>query len=234
RRAAAGGSPLAAPGDRPRGLGRRADAGRAGRLQRQPVCAGADGRARPGRHHADRRADDDPVLAGARLGRLARPARLKAGHSSPAYNGSLPSPTGNPMAPSSEHEWRDWLRALPKAEPHLRTEGTLEPELMSELFRRTRTTAPYADAPALRAASGSLRRAHADGVVHAEIMFDPQTPTARGIALDTVFAGLARALREARDTLGMSSCLLLSFLRHLSEDDAFATLEAALPLRETY
>src|SRR5690606_38268429 len=264
RRAAAGGCPLAAPGDRPRGLGRRADAGRAGRLQRQPVCAGADGRARPGRHHADRRADDDPVLAGARLGRLARPARLKAGHSSPAYNGSLPSPTGNPMAASSEHEWRDWLRALPKAELHLHIEGTLEPELMFELSRRNGITLPYADVQAVRdayrftdlqsfldlyyagagvlvteqdfydLAAAYLRRAHADGVVHAEIMFDPQTHTARGIALDTVFAGLARALREARDPLGMSSCLLLRFLSHLSEDAAFATLEAALPLRETY
>ena len=168
------------------------------------------------------------------------------------------------MAASSEHEWRDWLRALPKAELHLHIEGTLEPELMFELSRRNGITLPYADVQAVRdayrftdlqsfldlyyagagvlvteqdfydLAAAYLRRAHADGVVHAEIMFDPQTHTARGIALDTVFAGLARALREARDTLGMSSCLLLSFLRHLSEDDAFATLEAALPLRETY
>jgi adenosine deaminase len=65
-------------------------------------------------------------------------------------------------------------------------------------------------------------------------MFDPQTHTARGVAMETVFAGLAAALRDARGQLGMSSCLLLSFLRHLSEQDAFDTLSAALPLREQY
>jgi adenosine deaminase len=79
-----------------------------------------------------------------------------------------------------------------------------------------------------------MRRAQADGVVHAEIMFDPQTHTQRGVAIETVFAGIARALRETRASTGISSYLLLSFLRHLSEDDAFATLNAALPLREQY
>lgn len=168
------------------------------------------------------------------------------------------------MAASHDHEWRDWLRALPKAELHLHIEGTLEPEMMFELAERNGVALPYADVQAVRdayqftdlqsfldlyyagagvliteqdfhdLAMAYLRRAHADGVVHAELMFDPQTHTQRGVALDTVFAGLARALREARDTLGISGYLLLSFLRHLSEDDAFATLEAALPLREAY
>ena len=168
------------------------------------------------------------------------------------------------MAAIPDPEWRDWLCALPKAELHLHIEGTLEPEMMFEMAARNGVTLPYADVQAVRdayqftdlqsfldlyyagasvlvteqdfydLAMAYLRRAQADGVVHAELMFDPQTHTQRGIALETVFAGLARALREARDTLGISSYLLLSFLRHLSEADAFATLESALPLRDAY
>ena len=79
-----------------------------------------------------------------------------------------------------------------------------------------------------------LQRAKADGIRHVEIMFDPQTHTARGVAIETVFAGLASALRQANDQWGISSCLILSFLRHLSEADAFAVLEQALPLRKQY
>src|SRR5690606_2419056 len=79
-----------------------------------------------------------------------------------------------------------------------------------------------------------LARVHADGARHVEIMFDPQTHTCRGVAIETVFAGLAGALRQAREQWGLSSYLILSFLRHLSEEDAFAALEQALPLREQY
>lgn len=165
---------------------------------------------------------------------------------------------------SGDHALRNWLQALPKAELHLHIEGTLEPELMFSLASRNQVPLPYADVQAVKdayqfsdlqsfldlyyagasvlvteqdfydLAMAYLQRAHADGLVHVEIMFDPQTHTHRGIAIETVFAGLARALREARDTLSISSYLLLSFLRHLSEDDAFATLEAALPLRDQY
>lgn len=159
---------------------------------------------------------------------------------------------------------RRYVQQLPKAELHVHIEGTLEPELMFELAQRNHITLPYPSVQALRqayqfdslqsfldlyyAGAGVLlteqdfydmtmaymRRAHADGVVHTEIMFDPQTHTARGVPIEVVFAGLARALREARETLSISSYLLMSFLRHLSEEEAFQTLEAALPLRETY
>ncbi|MFX5793814.1 adenosine deaminase, partial [Acinetobacter baumannii] len=76
--------------------------------------------------------------------------------------------------------------------------------------------------------------AQADNVRHAEIFFDPQTHTERGIPIATVFAGIAAALRDARRRDGFGSVMIRSFLRHLSEEDAFATLEAALPLREQY
>lgn len=165
---------------------------------------------------------------------------------------------------ATTNKLRAFVRSLPKAELHLHIEGSLEPELLFELAQRNSIALPYASVEALRDAysfgdlqsfldlyyAGAgvliterdfydmtmayLRRAHADGVVHAEIMFDPQTHTARGVAMATVFSGIARALREARAAMGISSYLILSFLRHLSEEDAFATLEEALPLREQY
>jgi len=155
-----------------------------------------------------------------------------------------------------------FIRELPKAELHVHIEGTLEPELLFELARRNQVALPYASVDALRQAyafenlqsfldlyyAGTtvllheqdfydmamayMRRARADGIRHAEIMFDPQAHTQRGVAIQTVFAGLARALRDARRELGVSSYLILSFLRHLDERDAFAALDAALPLRE--
>ena len=152
-----------------------------------------------------------------------------------------------------------YLRALPKAELHLHIEGTLEPELMFALAARNGVALPWASVEETRAAyafsdlqsfldlyyagaAALLReedffdlamayfeRAAADGVVHAELFFDPQTHTARGVAFETVLDGLERACREAQARLGISSRLILCFLRHLSEEDGFATLEQALP-----
>ena len=152
-----------------------------------------------------------------------------------------------------------YLRALPKAELHLHIEGTLEPELMFALAERNRVALPWRSVEETRAAyafddlqsfldlyyAGAaaliheqdffdlamayFARAHADGVVHAELFFDPQTHTARGVAFATVLDGLERACREAHERYGISSRLILCFLRHLSEEDGFATLEQALP-----
>lgn len=154
-----------------------------------------------------------------------------------------------------------YLRALPKAELHLHIEGTLEPELMFALAERNQVALPWRSVEETRAAyafddlqsfldlyyAGAaaliherdffdlamayFARAHADGVVHAELFFDPQTHTARGVAFATVLDGLERACREARSRFGISSRLILCFLRHLSEEDGFATLEQALPHR---
>jgi adenosine deaminase len=153
----------------------------------------------------------------------------------------------------------DFIAGLPKAELHLHIEGSLEPELMFALAERNGVPIPFASVEELRAAYSFSRlqdfldiyykgadvlrteadfhdlavayfdRAAADGVVHAEIMFDPQTHTARGVSFDTVIAGLLSGMAAAEATHGMTSRLIMSFLRHLDEADAFATLEMARP-----
>jgi adenosine deaminase len=160
------------------------------------------------------------------------------------------------------HDPASFIAGLPKAELHLHIEGTLEPELAFRLAERNGVALPYASVDALRAAyrftdlqsfldiyyAGAsvlqhaqdfydltwayLERARADNVVHAEIFFDPQTHTSRGVALATVIDGITHALEDARHRLGVSSHLIMCFLRHLPETDAFATVDAALPFRE--
>ncbi|MBA2540578.1 MAG: adenosine deaminase [Deltaproteobacteria bacterium] len=153
------------------------------------------------------------------------------------------------------------IRCLPKVELHLHIEGTLEPEMMFSLAGKHGAKLPYASVEAVRKAyafhdlqsfldlyyagcdvlrdrrdfyalaMAYFTRAHADRVVHAELFFDPQTHTARGIPMEVVFAGLRDAMDDAHRRYGITSDLILCFLRHLSEEDALATLDAALPFR---
>ena len=153
----------------------------------------------------------------------------------------------------------EFIRGLPKAELHMHIEGSLEPELMFALAQRNGITLPYKSVDEIRAAyqfsnlqdfldiyyqgAGVLitqadfkdlalayfQRLAADGGTHAEIFFDPQTHTDRGIAFDTVIKGLLAGMGEAEKTLGVTSKLILCFLRHLSEESAFETLEQAKP-----
>jgi len=153
----------------------------------------------------------------------------------------------------------DFIAGLPKAELHMHIEGSLEPELMFALARRNKVDIPFESVEAVRAAysfsnlqdfldiyyqgANVLReaedfrdlaiayfdRAEADNVVHAEIFFDPQTHTARGISFATVMEGLLAGMAEAKERHGISARLILCFLRHLDEADAFATLKAAEP-----
>jgi adenosine deaminase len=154
------------------------------------------------------------------------------------------------------------LCAMPKAELHIHIEGSLEPELIFELAQRNRVALPYASVEDLRRAyaftnlqsfldiyyagasvliheqdfyamaQAYFAKAAADNVIHAELFFDPQTHTARGISMATVVNGLHRACVDAQAQHGISASLILCFLRHLSEEDAFATLALALPYRD--
>lgn len=157
-----------------------------------------------------------------------------------------------------------FVRDLPKAELHIHIEGSLEPELMFELAHRNGIQLPYSDVEEVRAAyaftnlqsfldiyyagAGVLiterdfhdmtwayaTRSHAQGLRHAEVFFDPQTHTDRGVAFETALAGIESGLAQAQAELGVSSKLIPCFLRHLSADSAMATLEQVLAHQDSF
>jgi len=160
---------------------------------------------------------------------------------------------------TSAEDRATFIAGLPKAELHLHIEGSLEPELMFDLAQRNGIAIPFASVDEVRAAyafsnlqdfldiyyqgmgvliaeqdfydltAAYLARAHADNVRHVEIFFDPQGHTERGIAFETVITGITRALDDARAQHGITSRVIMCFLRHLSEAEAEATLDEALP-----
>ncbi|MEB3752903.1 adenosine deaminase [Acinetobacter sp. MD2(2019)] len=156
----------------------------------------------------------------------------------------------------------DLIQALPKAELHVHIEGTFEPELMFAIAKRNQVDIPFKSVEEVKQAynfhnlqsfldiyyAGAnvllveqdfydlawayFEKCHADRVVHTEMFFDPQTHTDRGIAFDVVLNGLRRACVDAKSKFGISSELIMCFLRHLSEEEAFKTLEQALPYKD--
>ncbi len=157
---------------------------------------------------------------------------------------------------------RDFIQALPKAELHMHIEGSLEPEMMFDLARRNQVELPYADIESISNAYNFnclqdfldlyyqgmsvllteqdffdltwayLLRCKEQNVVHTEIFFDPQGHTERGVAFATVIDGIWNALQQAQQELGISSRIIMCFLRHLDQQSAFRTLEESLPWRD--
>lgn len=157
---------------------------------------------------------------------------------------------------------KTFIEGLPKAELHLHIEGTFEPELMFEIARRNNISIPFNSVKEIEEAyqfdclqdfldiyyQGAgvliterdfydltysyLEKCADQNVKHTEIMFDPQTHTERGIAFSTVINGIHKACTDAKNNLGVSSILIMSFLRHLSEEEAFNTLKESLPFKD--
>ncbi|MCP4460998.1 MAG: adenosine deaminase [Cytophagales bacterium] len=155
-----------------------------------------------------------------------------------------------------------FIEGLPKAELHLHIEGSFEPELMFEIAKRNRIEIPFGTIEEVKEAykfnnlqefldiyyAGAnvlitekdfydltwayLTKIHKQNVVHTEIFFDPQTHTDRGVSFDTVITGIHRALVDGKERLGISFVLIMSFLRHLSEESAFETLKQAAPYKD--
>ena len=155
----------------------------------------------------------------------------------------------------------DYIKKIPKAELHLHIEGSFEPELMFEIAQRNKVEIPYQSVEEVKKAyqfsclqdfldiyyAGAsvllyekdfydltmayFKHCAEENVVHTEIMFDPQTHTKRGISFETVINGIQKAREDAQEKYGISSLLIMSYLRHLSEEDAFETLEQSLPYK---
>lgn len=155
----------------------------------------------------------------------------------------------------------NFINNLPKAELHLHIEGTFEPELMFNIAKRNNIKIKYKSVDEIKAAyqfdclqdfldiyyEGAgvlitkqdfydltysyLEKCAAQNVRHTEIMFDPQTHTERGVSFETVIKGISNACKDAEEKLGVSSLLIMSYLRHLSEEDAFKTLKQSLPFK---
>jgi len=154
------------------------------------------------------------------------------------------------------------IKKLPKAELHLHIEGSLEPELMFRLAKKNNIAIPYKDIEDVRRAynftnlqtfldiyyAGAnvlitkddfydltweyILKCVEDNVVHTEIFFDPQTHTARGVEFATVITGIKEALADAKEKYGITSCIIMCFLRHLSQEEAFETLEQAMAFKD--
>jgi len=158
-----------------------------------------------------------------------------------------------------ESKIRNFINKIPKCELHLHIEGSFEPELMFKIAKRNKKNIPYKSIEEIKAAykfknlqefldiyyAGAsvliheqdfydmtwayIEKIHEQNVIHTEIMFDPQTHTARGISFDTVINGIHNALVDAEKKFGITSKLIMSFLRHLDEDSAIETLNVAMP-----
>ena len=156
----------------------------------------------------------------------------------------------------------EFIEGIPKAELHLHIEGTFEPELMFEIAHRNQVSIPFQSVEELKNAynfnnlqefldiyyAGAsvllheqdfydltwayLTKVHEENLIHTEIFFDPQTHTDRGVSFDTVIQGIHKALEDGKKNLGISSQLIMCFLRHLDEESAFETLNQALPYKE--
>ncbi len=157
---------------------------------------------------------------------------------------------------------KEFIENLPKVELHLHIEGSLEPELMFELAQRNNINLPFANIDEVKDAYNFsnlqdflniyyqgmgvlqteqdfydltfayIKKIASENVMHTEIFFDPQGHTERGIEFEVVVNGISRALEDGRSNLNVSSKLIMSFLRHLSEEEAFSTLEQALPHKD--
>ena len=155
-----------------------------------------------------------------------------------------------------------FIASMPKVELHLHIEGSLEPEMLFDLGKRNAVALPFASAAEVRQAYNFgnlqdfldiyyqgmsvlqteldfydltfayLEKCQADNVMHTEIFFDPQGHTSRGVAFEVVLNGITRALNDGQEKLGISSNVIMCFLRHLSEEDALKTLEQALPYKD--